>query len=410
MQEFADRSNFRHLVLDIAWFGLALPATTRFLSVFAVRVNADPLHLALMTSLPAIGLIVAAAYTQYWMRHYSSSVKALTLPALLFRLVFLLPAFTPFFPMQWQPLWLLFSVTLPALPQGVAMVTFTVMMREAIAPNNLTALLSRRTLAMNATLGFGALVFGFWLDLVPFPVNYQVMHVLAFLATLVSWNHCRKIQVLNQLPQPNPAGLSPLRSAGFRGVVWVILLSHIAFFVVFPLVPLHLIEGLGASEGFMAVFAVVELGAGALVALITSRMISRMGKRLVIALSMIGTALGSLMIALTPTLGLSLLAALLLGASWAALGIALFGFFMDHTPEDQMLRYTSVYQQVVGLSIFLGPLLGGLLVQDGVNLAPVLLWGGLLRLVAGLLIALMGLPLGEWLGATVRRQPRRFGV
>ena len=37
-----ERANFHHLVMEVAWFGLALATTSRFLSVFAIRLGRDP--------------------------------------------------------------------------------------------------------------------------------------------------------------------------------------------------------------------------------------------------------------------------------------------------------------------------------------------------------------------------------
>ena len=49
-----ERVNSRHLILDIFWFGLALPATTRFIAVYALRVGATAQEIGWMTSMPAL--------------------------------------------------------------------------------------------------------------------------------------------------------------------------------------------------------------------------------------------------------------------------------------------------------------------------------------------------------------------
>lgn len=91
----AEQSNFHHFVLDIAWFGLALAATTRFLSVYAIRLGATPVDLGWISSLPALVLIISAALGGWWMRRYGDPVKALFMPGLGYRLMFLLPALVP---------------------------------------------------------------------------------------------------------------------------------------------------------------------------------------------------------------------------------------------------------------------------------------------------------------------------
>ncbi|NJL94190.1 MAG: hypothetical protein HC915_10925 [Anaerolineae bacterium] len=237
------RANFNHLVWDIAWFGFALAATTRFLSVFAIRSGATAFELALMAALPAVGLLLSAGWAAQWLGRFSDPIVALRWPALIFRMQFLLPVFTPFFPAALQPAWLVMAVTLPAFAQGVAGVTFIIMMRQVIPVSAMTALLSRRFLAMNGTLAFSALGFGLWLENVAFPYNYQVMFLAAFGLSLVSWHHCNRIQVdlEEALPtaelRPKAAEL-PWQSTGFRAVIASVSAHAPTLFCDLPVVPL----------------------------------------------------------------------------------------------------------------------------------------------------------------------------
>ena len=50
-------------------------------------------------------------------------------------------------------------------------------------------------LALNLAVGIGALTFGIWLEKAPFPLNYQVMFMLAFLFALASLWHCIRVQM-----------------------------------------------------------------------------------------------------------------------------------------------------------------------------------------------------------------------
>ena len=269
-----ERANFNHLVGDIAWYGLALAATTRFLSVYAIRLGATAVDLGLMSSLPALIVVLTASLGAWWTRRYPTAVRSLFWPALGQRLSFLLPFFAPFLPIQLQPLWLVLSVAIPALPQGVAAVPFTVMMCDAVYPNRLMRLVSRRQLALNITIAIAALCCGFWLKEAPFPLNYQVMFLLAFGLSLVSLYHC--ISIRQTAPEPVPAPVlevvpvpiefkpalptvSPWRSPNFQRVALVAVTIQLAFTILIPIIPLFLVKRLGADEGFMALFALIEL-------------------------------------------------------------------------------------------------------------------------------------------------------
>jgi len=371
----------------VAWFGLALAATSRFLSVYAIRLGASPVELGLIASLPAIMLLFSSAFGAWWLRRFRSPTKALIIPGFGFRLLFLLPAFAPLFPPHLQPLWLILSVTLPAIPQGIAGVTFLVLMRSAVPDQHLTALLSRRMMAFNIGLSISALAFGLWLENAPFPFNYQTMFVVAFLLALVSERHCTKIRCLTYTPisQKKTTADNPWKAVKFLRVAFVIMVTHIAFTSIMPLTPLHLMNDLGATEGFMALFGLAELSAGALVTLFTLRIVKGIGNQAMIALAMIGTARAAILIALAPSLPLTVVAAALSGASWTAAAIGIVGLFTESTPQVSMMRWSIAYQQVIGLAMFIGPMLGSWLVEGGMKVVLVIVFGAGLRLLAGAL-------------------------
>lgn len=388
MTPSVERANFNHLVMDIAWFGLALAATSRFLSVYAIRLGATPVELGWITALPFIVLLGSNLLSTWWRRHFPDSINALFWPALGMRLMFLLPALTPLFPPHLQPGWLILSAALPAIPQGISSTIFLVMMREAVPENTLTRLLSQRSLWMNVAIGAAALVFGFWLEQAPFPTNYQVMFLIAFLAALFSQIHVLRIRV-----QPAPVvaqrrvvSAQPLRQGAFQRTVVIALIIHLSFFALIPVTPLHLVRTLGASEGFVALFGIAELMAAATVCMFTDRIIQRIGSRAMVGFAMLGTALAALILAGAHNLPVTLITGAISGASWTAATIGLFGVFTDSThnvPMGEMTNYTIIYHQVIYLAAFVGPLIGSNLAHAGLSLVFVMVVGALLRLAAG---------------------------
>lgn len=394
-----ERSNVHHLVMDIAWYGLALAATSRFLSVYAIRLGATPLDLGLITAIPSLVLLLSAATGSAWMRHFGNPSQALIIPGFVFRFIFLLPAFTPFVPVQWQPEWLIISVSLPALMQGASSTAFVMLMRSAVQDSSMSSILSKRSTAMNIAIAIGALCFGVWLESAPYPFNYQVMFVVAFAFALISYIHCLRVdwRVNERITHPPQRAENPTqnkvsvkdawKAPRFRQVAIVVMITHISFFSIVAVTPLHLVEKFNASEGFMALFAMVELAGGAVVGLLAARVSSRIGTRPMIALAMLGTALAGVIYAITPSLVFALVGAALSGASWTAVAmIGLFAYFTENTPTEHTAVYSSAYHQVIGLASFIGPLIGSALATSGLNLVVVLLIGAALRLLAAPLL------------------------
>jgi MFS family permease len=390
-----ENGNFRHLVLDIAWYGLALAAYGRFLSVYAIKLGATPIEQGLLTSLPALILLIFASLGNWWTKRYTDPSKALIIPSVIFRMVFLLPAFAPFFPRHLQPYYLIACVSIPAITQGASGVAFQVLMRSAVSETRMPRLLSMRSLSLNIAVGIGALAFGVWLREIPFPYNCQLMFVLAFSFALVSLWHASRVRSTPAAPpaaapiapSTSAAHSSPWKSHNFRQVALVTLIIHVAFFSIVPVVNMYLVDVKGADEIFMGLYGIAELTAGALMSFIAPRILSRTGYRVAIALGMVGTSIAAIIIALAPHVSLTLIAAVVSGAAWT-LGatISLFGFFNENTPPQHMTRYSTAFHQMIGLSVFIGPMVGSLLANSGMNLVSVLMIGAALRLIAAPLI------------------------
>lgn len=390
-----EKANFLHLVLDIAWFGLALAATTRFLTVYAIRLGAQPHELALMAALPGIALMLATGLAAWWRRRYANSVQSLFLPGLGQRLVFFLPALAPLFPPSWQPVWLILAATLPNIPTGIAGAIFNAMLREAISDHRMTALLSNRSMALNAALAIGTLGFGLLLQWIPFPMNYPIVFLLAFAASLISQWHVVSIRVKSSVVLP-PTKRVPIResvwfSRAFWPIALVTLLVHVGFFTLVSITPYYLVTHLGADESYIALFGMVELGAGAVSSLIVAKVMPRLGALRVIGLSMGGLAAAAAIFALTTDLNLILVGAALSGAAWSTAGIiGIYAILYERLPENQATNWSMAHLQMIAFGIFVGPILGDALLQTDISVPMVILICAGLRLVIGVMIYIYG--------------------
>jgi predicted MFS family arabinose efflux permease len=287
-------------------------------------------------------------------------------------------------------MWLMVSIALPALAQGVSSVAFLVMMRESVSQRLIEPLVSKRWLALNLTVAVSGLAMGFWLEKAVFPFNYQIMFLFAFIMTLVSMWNLNRIRVRPELvikPQ-SPTQVRPWRSPDFQVVAFIVLLTYISFNVNQPFISLHLTRNLDATEGFISLATLAELMAGALVTLYIHHIIGRVGNRSMIAIMMVGTSLSTFIIATTHNLPITLLASAIGGASWTAVNIGLFAFFTETTPAEHKTAYTIAFNQAVFIATFLGPIIGLIgknMQSGGASLVTLLLIGSVLRLLAGVL-------------------------
>ncbi len=380
--------NFRHLVFDVLWFGLAFPAIDRFRDVYAIRLGADASQLTLIASLPALVLLFMSSIAARWMSRYSSSRDSIRVPGIIFRLMFLFPALTAFIPTNLQLPWLILSFVLPAVGQGISAVGFVVMMREAVSGKSIPSLSGRRTMMMNVSVAISGLAMGFWLEKAPFPINYQVMFVVAFVLSLASWWHVNQVKPIPELVAPPVSSgtkVNPWKSSNFQLVAVVIAMSFVTFTAIRPLISLYMVNHLQADEWFLSNFGLVELVAGALIAAFVGTIINRIGIRAMIAIGLIGTGIAAVVIAAAQTLPVTLISAAVGGAAWTMVAIGQFSYFSEMTPHENKEAYTTAYHQVVFTAMFIGPMLGNLLNNESIPIVTALCIGAGFRVLAGIL-------------------------
>jgi len=375
-------TNFRHLIWEVAWFGVAWVTVTRFLSVYAVRLGATPTELAWISAGPPIGMLLSSLVSVWWRDRHPDSIHAVEVPTVLFRLNFLLLALTPLFPTDFRPIWLILAVTLPAVPQGIAGIIFIGVLKESTPSERMTSLLARRTLTINLSLGVGAVAFGLLLETLPFPMNYTVMFSIGFCGAMLSYWHVHNLKPVTEPEPPTPSKITTrdiLAQPVFRRVILTSVIGHIAFFSVSPILVLHLIDGLGASEGFMATFSAVELAGAALVALVIGRIVARLGNRGMVGVALFATGLAALVVGLAPSLPVALGAAALTGAGWSTSEIGLIGYLTENTPVRDGARFTRTYSQFVWSALFIAPFIGTTLAEIGIPLTTILVAGFVVR-------------------------------
>lgn len=392
-----EKKNFNHFVGDIAWFGVAIPAIGSFLSIYALNLGANAFELGLLASAPSIFLLLSTFITNWWGRRHDTTYDALLWPSLIMRIRILALAFIPFLPPTWRVAGVIAVMSIFAIGSGLSNVFFMVFMQESISKPQFTRLISRRQMVMNLCLAGSTLLLGVWLEKVAFPVNYQVMFVVLFLATLVSLWHILQVRPLPLpdnapqptvlTPKPGETAVNPWQDAGYRTLVLMIGIVFIGYYASLPVIPLRLVNDLGATEGFISIYSFLELIGAATMAYFANRIVGRLGYRNMILTGMTITGLAMVILALAPSLTLTLPAALINGMAWVGTDISQFSFFSSRIADNNRRAFNNAYFQVVSISIFIAPLIGSTLASSGLSLTTVLLIGAGLRIAAGFLMS-----------------------
>ena len=148
------------------------------------------------------------------------------------------------------------------------------------------------------------------------------------------------------------------------GAIWsCVALDLVGFGIVLPILPLYA-EEFGASA-FTATALVATFSAAQLVfSPVWGRVSDRVGRKPVLVLSLVGTAVGSLITGLAGSLWVLFLGRLLDGVSGASVSVAQAAV-ADVAPPEQRAKLLGLLGAAFGLGFVAGPAIGGLAALGG---------------------------------------------
>ncbi len=389
-----ERRNRRALYWDIAWFGITTGIAINFLSVYAVRLNASEVEVGALTAAPALLSI-------FWLVPVGQIIarRRRLLPLILWslfthRLGYLLMGLLPWLaPREWVVPGLIALSALQAIPAGAANVAFPAILPDAIAKERLGRVVGVRNALIGATSTLAVWGSGPILAALPTPLNYQVLFLIAFAASLVSTYAVSRLD-LPERPAMATGGnaLADLREGlrrfgADRRFLWFTLSAvflHVALFTPAPLFPIYWVRILGASDSFVSLIATLGGASSVLSALMMDRVQRRWGNRRVVGIAMLALAFYPILTALThtlpPLLGISVMG----GIFAAGLNICLFHALLQVAPDADRARFIAIYSMLVNVAIFAAPLFGSWL-AGLIGIAPVFFLAGGLRLISGMM-------------------------
>ncbi|MBI5307695.1 MAG: hypothetical protein HZB37_05015, partial [Planctomycetes bacterium] len=116
------RSNFKHLYLDIAWFGVLSGTAVNFLNIYATRLGASGLQIGLLTAMAAVVNLFLAIPAGRWIEQRHTG-RAVFWSSVVFRFGYVLWIPLPWlFDAQgqiWALIVLAFLMAIPLTPLGV---------------------------------------------------------------------------------------------------------------------------------------------------------------------------------------------------------------------------------------------------------------------------------------------------
>jgi len=392
--------NTYFLYLEVVLAGF-LAAASSFNAAYVLRLGGSNALVGLMSSLPALVasllFIPSARVLEARTRYLPWVVGSLFVARFGYVIIALLPLFVGRF-LPELTVAVLVAITIPSVFFSTG---WSPLLSDVVTPRSRATVLAWRSILSSATIAPLIFFAGRWLDSAPFPMNYQWMYALGWLAgggigvylvsrIRVAPQRCRT--PVDRTRREKRTWLDALHVAaaenrGFFRIVVNTLLFNLGAWMVGPLFIIFYVRELGATDGWVGL-----LGTLAHVGVIAGywlwrRIIRRAGEGRSLLISAPMVCIHPLLVALVPDLTFILFVEFLINVIAAGVNLSHSVIFLELLPEGRKHSSTAVYSMIMNIGAFVCPLIGVAL-ADRIGIVPTLFIGGAMRLVGAALFFL----------------------
>ncbi|MEE4195490.1 MAG: MFS transporter [Anaerolineae bacterium] len=391
--------NGYYLIVEI-FFATFLSAAASFNAAYAIRLGAADENISFMTSIPALIAVIISIPAGKILQNTSRKKSLLVYALGIHRSGYLLIVFAPF--LQRLGLnsgalvtWMLILFMLPAQFFNIG---FTSLTATIIKPEQRAAVFSFRNQIFFAVSALGAFLFGFWLDAVVFPLNYQIMYAAGFLISLISLFYVKKLE----LPERPKTEQKPLKETvslqqrfhnlikDFRDNPQFLrfnintLLMDFGMWAIAPLFTIYYVNDLGATESWLGLLTTLGSLANIFGFGLGRKFVNRLGRTKVLFYTALLRPIYPLVVAFFPNLTAIILVSAITGILMPGLSLSHYSLMLDSTPNDKRDQFTAYYTMFQNISVFIAPLIGAAVLQLAGYKITFLIFG-FIRLLGGLM-------------------------
>ena len=399
--ETDEEHNYRHLLINGAWFGLIDGGILTYLPVFLARLGSSATMIGLLTSglnlAGIVSYIPGGAYAERQTNLVKTAVRFGIIARLSFPLIALLPFFLPnaYIPLAAVTLWTVFFIA-----NSVYMPAWAFVMQQAVSPRRRAEVNGKRWGTYSLVAAIALLVCGPALDRIPFPAGYQIVFVISFVAVLISLFYFSKVRVppfrreATAMPKAGVRGglrdfFRPLtESREFVRYNLAVLPFRLAQSIPVALFSIYWVDNLHASDSWIGWRGTVAYAALVVGYHIWGKTANRLGHRNLLFIAGALFALYPILTALAPSAPWLLPASIIWGLTLSGTDIGTFDMLLGCCPDGRQPSFIATANLLICLVSFLGPFIGAELVHI-LDVRSALLVSGAVQLVtAGFFILL----------------------
>lgn len=400
------RHNFFHLMMDIGAYGVLNATALSFLNIYATRIHAGTEQIGILTAIPALMTMLLSLPAGPYLERRSLTRTSILL-GVLHRSYYLMLVLLPFITNEKiQVNWLIGLTFIMYIPYSAFALAFNSLFSAAVPPEWRGYFAGARNALFAVVTILMSLLSGFLLDVLPFPLGYQVVFGFGFLGAMLSTYHIAKIR-LPKSEQPNAMdGNHPrarltlieqvrnsLRIDILRGpflrVLILLTIFHFTHYLPSSIFPVFMVNNLHLTDQIISVGTSVFYVTMFIGSLEHSRIVNRFGNRWVVGVGMMLMATYPATLSLATGPALYLVANILGGFAWSLCGTALFNYLLESVPVESRSAYLAWFSVLANFGVLAGSLLGPV-VSNSIGIVAALALAAFLRAASGAVILRWG--------------------
>ena len=393
------RRNARNVMVDGMGVGLVTGVAT-FLSVFLIRLGASNLQVGLLTSMPAVTGALLAIPIGRFIQQRPNIILWYARARLWVLSSYALTGLAPFVPRVFLIPLIIGIWAIATLPQTMVNVTFTLVMGAVAGPERRLHLMSRRWASLGITNALSVALVGWTLDLIVFPINYQVVFIASFVGGLISYYFSTSIVLPSGAHVPDQGrepwyatftGMGHLLSSQPRFGRFVLSqgVYRLGMAMAIPLLPLYWVREVQATDASIGLISTVSSGVLLVAYMIWSGAAQRFGQRGVLLLCGAGLASYPLLVAFSGQVWQLVVLAGIAGIFVAGADLVLFDLLVATLAPENRGPSVGIYHTTTYIATFVGPIVATA-GADRFGIVPMLFVAAALRAAGTILFWLLG--------------------
>ena len=364
---------------------------------FLERLGGTEFEIAMLSALPGLVAALVLLPGALLFRKFTNQKRATAAFILISRAMLLLLAFVPILPPTLQPMLFVILVAIMNCPDALSQTSLQNFLGIVFGGQTRGQAIAIRTKVGQALIPVVTISAGLAITFIPNTeaqrmLLYQIFFIGAFLLGLVEVYIFNKLKVPDYRTEQTAAPSAKLTGIfkDRRFLLFFIPTICFAFswHAAWPLINIFQVIDLGASEMWLAIFALV----GGITALLSGpfwqKLLRKRGNNIVFIVAAALLAGNMFVFPFLPNVQIVAVFGIFTGFSTVGINTALLNGVLEATPDENRMTYLAVFNTAISISLFVAPLFAHFLLS-ALNLTYAMLIIGGLRTIATGFIWLM---------------------